>query len=306
MSKRRCEVLGSLLLAAASLALAPRAHACSCPSHSAWVAWPVADARDVPTDTTLIVQASVGADVRLTLRDPQGQVVDLLAVRTLDASPGCGVGREDVVFFAPVKPLAPGVRYQATMSFDPPADLGGKVITPVAFTTGAGPRQASPVPATERHLMAQLLADGSRILQLFATNPATEPVFMLTRGQPSTSVHGLGALELVHPTGVALGKAPCADVEFVDVTGATILRDMMCEPEKCTRSEIVAGDDCGGNLGGEPWSVWQTRPLGCGADGNAPGGCAVSPAHGHRGPVAVATATLPLLLWARRRRRARR
>ena len=301
MSKRALGLIG-VLLAAAVLAAAPRAQACSCPANFGSVAWPLPDAQGVATDVTLIVYASSGADVRFALQDSQGQAVDLLAVRTLDAASGCGLN--DVVFFAPMKPLSPGARYQATVSFGSP---DAKIGAPTVFTTGAGPRVAAPVPNTERHLMGQLFADGGRLLQLFAENPAAEPVFIVTRGQPGTDVRGLGPLALEHPTSISLGTAICADVELVDVTGATLLHDMMCEPEKCDRSELVEQNSCTVNVGSSiPWSVWQTRPTGCGADGNAPGGCAISPARDDRAPLAVAAATLPLLAWARRRRRDRR
>jgi hypothetical protein len=301
MSKRGLGLSG-VLLAAVVLAAAPRAHACSCPTHYGWVTWPQAEAQGVATDVTLIVYASIGADARLSLRDSQGQAVDVLAVRTLEASKACGLN--DVVFFSPLKPLAPGTRYQAAVSFDDP---NAKIYEPVSFTTGAGPRQAAPVPSTERHLMAQLFSDGSRLLQLFAENSAAEPVLMVTRGQPASNVTGLGALATLHPTGVSLGRAPCADVELVDATGATLLRDMMCEPEKCSRSDFSVGSDCGDNGFGDNWSVWQTRPA-CGADGTPEGGCAMAPTSRGRAPL-VAAFVAPLLglaFWRRRRRRARR
>jgi MYXO-CTERM domain-containing protein len=300
MSKRLA-LFGATLFAALVLPAPPRAHGCSCPTHTGSVTWPKVEAQGVATDVTLIVYASIGADVRLTLKDSQGQVVDLLAVRTLESSEGCGMN--DVVFFAPLKPLVPGARYQAAVSFDDP---NAKVSDPVSFTTGAGPRQASPVPATERHLMGTVASDGRRLLQLFAENSASEPVLMMTRGQPASNVTGLGALATEHPAGVSLGFAPCADVELVDATGATLLHDMMCEPEKCSRSDTFGDSSCGDNAFGDPWSVWQTRPAGCGADGDAPGGCAISPARDDRAPSAIPAATLSLLAfgaWARRRRR---
>jgi hypothetical protein len=297
MSKRGLGLLGSILLGAAVLAAAPRAHACSCPTHYGWVAWPKAEAQGVATDVTLIAYASIGADARLSLRDSQGKAVDVLAVRTLEASEGCGM--HDVVFFAPLKPLAPGSRFQAAVSFDDP---NAKIYEPVSFTTGAGPRQATPVPSTERHLMGTQAQDGTRLLQLFAENPSVEPVLMVTRGQPASNVVGLGALATEHPSGVSLGFAPCADVELVDAIGATILHDVTCEPEKCSRSDTFGSSSCGDNASGDPWSVWQTRAAGCGVE---QGGCAISSVPDERAPLAVAVAILPLLglaLSARRRR----
>jgi hypothetical protein len=292
----------AVLVAALLLAWPAGADACECPSQTAFLGWPKANAIDVPVDGTLIVLTSDAPELRTALHDATGLEVSLAIVRVLDASPGCGNGLQDVVFLRPTSPLQPSTEYRLTLGFAAPT-AGASSTTPpleTTFVTGAGTRAGTPPPTIERWLFAQLLDDGSRILQVFASATGAEPAFMVTKGMPSTVIAALGPLALESPMGVSLGKVDCANLEFVDATGQTLKAEQLCTPERCERPAVLIGDTCGLNMGGESWESWQAHDGGCGAAVTSASGCSLAP--GEESPSSLLVfAVLSLTRRCRRR-----
>jgi hypothetical protein len=247
------------------------------------------------------VYAAVAEHLRLSVKDASGAEVPVELVRTLDASPGCSPGMQDVLFFRPMAALRPASAYTVELTF-PPGVVGNSPRIPSAtFSTGEGTAAPAPIPEIRRWLFAQQSGD-SRILQVFAEVSGERPVFLVARGNPATMVLGLGPLGGQEPSGVSMGKADCADVEFVGHTGETIVSERLCEPERCDRPGTFRGDTCGGNLGGDRWQSWQSRPREC-APGS--GGCSLpgSPAGAPPASAVVSPLAALLCLLARRRRR---
>src|SRR5258708_6072126 len=201
-------------------------------------------------DGTLVVFASDATGLRYVLHDAAGVEVPVTPARVLDASAGCGNGLEDVVFLRPTSPLQPSTAYRLTLSFAMP-DPGLPSPLEATFVTGTGTRVGTPPPVISRWPFAQLLDDGSRVLQVFASATGAEPTFMVTKGAPSTVIVALGPLSVDSPSGVSLGKVDCANLELVDGTGQTLKQEQLCTPERCERPSVVAADTCGLNFGGD-------------------------------------------------------
>jgi hypothetical protein len=293
----------AILIATILLAWPSRSNACSCPSQTAFLAWPKSKSVDVPVDTTLVVLTSAASDLGYSLHDAEGIEVPVQLVRVLDASPGCGYGLQDVVFLRPTSPLHPSTAYRLTLGFAT-TDAAIPSTTPnsdTEFVTGVGMRVGFPPPAIDRWLFAQLLDDGSRILQVFASATGAEPTFMVTKGAPSTVIVPLGPLAFESPAGVSLGKVDCANVEFVDATGRTSKAEQLCTPERCERPAALTDRTCGLNSGGESWETWQKHEGGCGSSVTAvapSSGCNLAPAQRPSGLIMVVV----FLLTARARR----
>jgi hypothetical protein len=271
----------AILVAAALLAWPARSNACSCPGQTALLGWPKPNSVDVPVDSTLAVLTSAASEVQYSLHDAAGVAVPLMLVRVLDASPGCGNGLLDVVFLRPTAPLHASTAYRLTLAFATPgAGTPSTVPSETSFATGVGTRAGTPTPTIDRWLFAQLLDDGSRILQVFASAQGAEPTFLVVKGMPSTVVVSLGPLAVDSPQGVSLGRVDCADLEFVDATGQTSSAEHLCNPEKCERPAVLIGDSCGLNEGGESWDTWQALAGDCStAAPVAPqSGCSFAPA----------------------------
>jgi hypothetical protein len=252
----------------------------------------------VPTDATIVVMSSNGTDTRATLVDAAGVPVPLELVRTLEASPGCSTGLEDVLFFRPATPLVPSSEYTLDVGFVPEAVQPRNA--QVRFTTGTARRLATAAPTLKHWLFAQDLGD-SRFLQLFASADGPEPSFIVAKGNPATIVLSLGPLAFKSPASIPLAAVDCAEFEHVDVDGKTVMQGRLCEPEKCRRDTSYLCGTCGDNCGGSSWEIWQTAPS-CGAkvttaDAGADGPASNNAPERASGCNLTGTGSSPLAIW---------
>jgi hypothetical protein len=255
------------------LTAAPAAQACSCLGHSASLAWPRATS-EVPLDGTLILVVSRTDGLSYRLSDDNGKEVTLETVRVLASPDRLCAGH--YVFLRPAEDLAPQTRYTLSARFsgvDPSA-----ASTPAhSLTTGTDRRTSLPPPEVNLWLFAQHFS-GQRLLQVFASTPAPEPVFVVAQGERGKRLLALGPLAFEQPTSAPLGDVPCAELELVDVNGQTLANERLCQPQKCDWPALLVVDSCELNRGGDDWDRWQARPDGCPSSAGVDGGLGVADA----------------------------
>jgi hypothetical protein len=232
--------------------------ACTCAAPVAKLLWPAGDSSAVPTGGTLVVFSSDGANTLVRLTDAAGRDVPVDKVRTLDASEGCGGGLNDVVLVRPPAPLAPSTRYTLELTF-PPRE--GQTVPSFArtftFTTGTSARVAPPSPTLKSWLFAQDFTWRGRLLQAYVQADGPEPSFVVAKGKPATLVMPLGPINSIVPAAMPLGEVECGELEHIDVTGKTLAKVRLCQPEACITDTEDRCDTCGGNCGGHSIAEWQ-------------------------------------------------